>query len=137
MGGKAGVEAVKKKWIAVRTDGKSLDCDTVILVGAMAVEQDGHITMLSTNVGQQTKHEFHALAQMAFIQFQDEELDVTPVDGPIKVSSKNGINEIRSGMAICRTNTGSVSVMAHRDLPRRKLLQAAHRNCTRWIRLDI
>jgi len=128
---------MQKEWITVRTGGKALDCDTVILVGDRALEEDGHITMFSSNSGPQTKHEFYALAQMAFIQFQDEELDVSAVEGSIKVEWKNAVNQIASGMAICRTKDGALSVVAHGDRPWRKLLEAADRYCTRWIRLDV
>lgn len=128
---------MESEWITVRTGGKILDCDTVILVDHRALEEEGHITMLSSNSGPQTKHEFYALAQMALIQFQDEELDVSPVEGPIKVAWKNAVSQIASGMAISRTGDGDLSVLAHTALPQRKLLEAAHRYCTRWIRLDV
>ena len=63
---------MQKEWVLVRAGGKTLDCDTVILVDDRALEEDGFITMLSSNSGSQTKHAFYALAQMALIQFQDD-----------------------------------------------------------------
>lgn len=128
---------MKDETIVVQAGTKNLDCDTVILVGAMAIEQDGHITLLSRNIGSQTKHEFYALAQMALIQFQDKELEVNPVEGPIVVAGKNENRQIASGMAICRTGAGELFVFAHGDQPSRRLLDAANRYCTRWVRLDI
>ena len=128
---------MQKEWITVVGGGKTVDCDTVIFVGERALEEDGHIMMLSSNSDPQTKHEFYALAQMALIQFQDEELDVSALEGSIKVEWKNAVNEIASGMAICRTGDVELSVLAHADLPWRKLLEVAHRYCARWIRLDV
>ena len=128
---------MQKEWISVRTHGKTLDCNTVILVSERALDTDGQIIMLSSNTGPQTKHEFYALAQMAFIQFQDDELDISAVQGPIKVAWKDAVNQIEAGMAICRARDGTLSVMAHHDQPWRKLLEAAHRYCTRWIRMDV
>jgi hypothetical protein len=92
--------------------------------------------MVSINAGPQTKHEFYALAQTAFMQFQDEDLAVFTVEAPIRLEGpESGVCE--SGMAICRDLEGGLHVWAHRDLSQRKLLEAAHRFCTRWIRLDI
>jgi hypothetical protein len=137
MSGKEGAEVMESEWITVRAGGKTLECDTLILVDDRALEEEGHITMLSSNSGPQTKHEFYALSQMALIQFQDEELEVSSVEAPIKVARKNAVSEIASGMAISRTGDGELSVLAHTALPWRKLLETAHRYCTRWIRLDV
>jgi hypothetical protein len=128
---------MQKEWITVRTRANTLNCDIVILVGAMAAKEDGHITMLSRNSGPQAKHAFHALAQVVLIQYQDKELAVSGAEDPILVEWDKTVNEIASGMAICRTSTGDVWVLAHRELPWRKLLDAAYRYCTRWIRLDV
>ena len=124
--------------IMVRTaEGKAVKCNTVILVPEIALSEAGHIKLLSCNSGPQAKHEFYAVAQMALIQFQDEELDVTTVNGPIRLKWSDEACETSSGMAICRTLSGELEVLAHTNQPWRKLLEAAHRFCTRWIRLDI
>jgi hypothetical protein len=128
---------MEKGRISVVAEGTALDCETAILVGTLALEEDGHVTMLSTHSGPQTKHEFYALAQMALFQLQEEELEVSVVKGPIHVAWKDEKSDISAGMAICRTTAGVVSVLAHGDEPWRKLLEAAHRYCTRWIRLDV
>lgn len=125
------------KSMIVRIGNASWDCQTVVLVGAAAVERDGHITMLSANTGSNTKHEFYALAQTALIQFQDGELEVQPINAPVAVQRAHQINEMASGMIVCRTSRGRLHVMAHEGLPWRKLLEAVHRYCARWIRLDV
>ncbi|MBW2108575.1 MAG: hypothetical protein JRI36_07930 [Deltaproteobacteria bacterium] len=125
------------EFVVVRVGGESWDCETVILVGAEAVEHDGHITMLSANTGPNTKHEFYALAQTALIQFQDEELEIQPVKEPLRAQWADQAHDIASGLALCRTRNRRLHVMAHEGLPWRKLLEAANRFCTRWIQLDV
>jgi hypothetical protein len=129
---------MKKEPIRVYAgENEALDCSVVILVPEIAISEAGHIKAYSCNSGAQTKHEFYAVAQMALIQFQDEELDATTVNGPIRLKWMDEACETSSGMAICRTLSGELEVLAHTNQPWRKLLEAAHRFCTRWIRLDI
>ncbi|RJP55042.1 MAG: hypothetical protein C4549_09000 [Deltaproteobacteria bacterium] len=128
---------MRKQFVMVCADGKTLHCDTVIVVPETAIAEAGYIRMLSTNVGPQSKHGFHALAQMAFMQYEDHELDVTEVSGPMTVKGRHDACEIPSGMTICRTLSGDMAVLVHASQPQRKLLESAHRFCTRWIRLDV
>ena len=118
-------------------DGAALKCRTIILVPDLALSEAGHIKMLSENTGPQTKHEFHALAQTALIRFQDKELTITTVTGPMRVEATQGTEYVDSGMAICRDTGGRLHVLAHSGSSNRKRLQTADRFCTRWIRLDL
>jgi len=114
----------------------ALSCRTVLLVPETALSEAGQIKMFSVNSGPQTKHEFHALAQTALIRFQDRELAITPVTEPIRMDGPE-TEPLVSGMAICRDLDDHLHVLAHAGPSHRKLLQAAHRFCTRWIRLDL
>jgi hypothetical protein len=118
-------------------DGAALSCRTVILVPDIALSEAGHIKMLSVNTGPQTKHEFHALAQTALIRFQDKELTVTSVSGPLCVKAAEETECVDAGMAIARDTDGQLYVWAHPGTSNRKRLQAADRFCTRWIRMDL
>jgi hypothetical protein len=61
------------------------DCETVIVVPEKAVSEAGYIQMFSVKDSGHAKHEYHALAQMAYFQLQDDELDVRKVDSPLTV----------------------------------------------------
>ena len=117
--------------------GKAIQCSTVILVPDIALSEAGHIKLLSCNLSPQAKHEFHALAQMAFFRFQDEELEINMATEPIILEWDGENTEVSSGMVICRNLSGGLEVFCHSGEPPRKLLEAALRFCTRWIRLDI
>ncbi|MBW2602006.1 MAG: hypothetical protein JRD47_08820 [Deltaproteobacteria bacterium] len=118
-------------------EGKTIKCSTVILVPEIALSEAGHIKLLSCNSSPQAKHEFHALAQMAFIQFQDEELEINMATESIKLEWNGENIEVSSGMVIYRDLSGGLEVFCHSGQLQRKLLEAAHRFCARWIRLDI
>ena len=77
------------------------------------------------------------MAQMAYFQFQDDELEITALVGEIKVESVESVETLHSGMVLCRDLSGAFHVMIHEGLNRKKLLEAAYRFCTRWVRLDI
>jgi len=121
----------------LRAGETALSCRTVLLVPETALSEAGHIKMFSVNSGPQTKHEFHALAQTALVRFQDRELAITPVTDPIRINGPGEAEPLVSGMAICRDLDDHLHVLAHAGPSQRKLLQAAHRFCTRWIRLDL
>jgi hypothetical protein len=52
-----------------------LDCTTVIVVPEQALIEAGHIRCLSEDQTGQSKHEFYALGQMAFIQYPQSIFD--------------------------------------------------------------
>ncbi len=128
---------MRESYLHLRAGESALSCRTVLLVPETALSEAGYIKMFSVNSGPQTKHEFHALAQTALVRFQDGELTITPVTDAIRMEGPEETDPLVSGMAICRDMDGHLHVLAHEGPSHRKLLQAAHRFCTRWIRLDL
>ena len=113
------------------------ECTTVIMVPEKALEEAGYIQMLSEKHDSASKHEFHAMAQMAYYQYQDDELDTETVNGELSVRSSEKTDVLNKGVLICRSKEGGLSVVAGDGLKVKKFLEAAHRFCTRWVRLDI
>lgn len=113
------------------------ECTSVIIVPEKAIDEHGYIQTISPKSEPSTKHEFHALAQMAYYQYQDEELEIEDVGGEIRVTTDDATIAIDSGLVLYRRKDGSFSVLVHENLNSKKLLEAAFRFCTRWIRLDI
>ncbi len=116
---------------------KTIPSDSVILVPEIAITEAGYIKMFTLRKGEHAKHEFHAMSQMAYYQFQDEELTISPVQEKVIVEYGDGFEELDGGMIIFRDLSGSFHVLAHHGQNGKKLLEAAHRFCTRWVRLDI
>ncbi len=113
------------------------DCETVIVVPEIAISEPGYIKTISRKESGNAKHEFHALAQMVYFQFQDEELAIVEIDSPLTISDGTESFELRDGLVLCRDRVGELHVLAYARQNRKKLLEAAYRYCTRWVRLDI
>ncbi len=113
------------------------DCETVIVVPEIAVKEAGYIKTYSCKESGNAKHAFHALAQMVYFQFQDEELEIVEIDSPLTISDGRERTELDNGLVLCRDLAGKLHVLAHARQNRKKLLEAAYRYCTRWVRLDI
>jgi hypothetical protein len=113
------------------------DGQTVIIVPAIAVTEPGYIKTYSNQASGNTKHDFHALAQMVYFQFQDGELAITEIHSPVTVSDGEEHTELGDGLLLCRDRVGGLHVLAHAGQNKKKLLEAAYRYCTRWVRLDI
>lgn len=113
------------------------DCVSVILVPEMAVSEPGYIKTITASADAHSKHEFHAMAQMAYYQFQDAELDIVTVSSPVRVTKGENVEELASGMVIYRDGSGEFHVLIHKLLNRKKMLETTNRYCTRWVRLDI
>lgn len=113
------------------------DCETVIVVPAKAIIEAGYIQMFSVKESSHAKHEYHALAQMAYFQLQDDELEVHEIDSPLTIQTAAENIELSDGMVICRDKNGEMYVLVQAGQNRKKLLEAAYRYCTRWVRLDI
>lgn len=113
------------------------DCESVIIVPEIAVEKPGYINTLTIKDSAHAKHEFHAMAQMAYFQFQDDELSIEEIESSLSVDLGTQNVELSGGMILCRNVTGEFRVLAHVMQDRKKLLEAAYRYCTRWVRLDI
>ena len=112
-------------------------CETVIVIPEKAVGEAGYIQMFSVKDSGHAKHDYHALAQIAYFQLQDDELDIREADSPLTVQLAGERSELDGGMIICRGRTGKVYVLIQAGQNRKKLLEAAYRWCTRWVRLDI
>jgi hypothetical protein len=113
------------------------DCETAILIPEKAVNEAGYIQTFSVKESSNAKHEYHALAQMAYFQLQDDELDIREVAMPLTVVTSDDRIELVGGMVICRSVAGEVYALVQAGQNRKKLLEAAYRWCTRWVRLDI
>jgi len=112
-------------------------CESVILVPEIALQEAGYIKMFSVKDSGHAKHEYHALTQMAYFQFQDDELEIAEIDFPLKITCGTEVHGMESGMVLYRGIDGSFHVLVHVFQNRKKLLEAAYRYCTRWVRLDI
>jgi hypothetical protein len=124
--------------IQIRFDSKKVtDCSSAIIVPEKAIDEAGYIRTLTCNANAHSKHEFHALAQMAYYQVQDGETRILEAEGPITVESAGQVEELQGGMVIYRDLTGNLHILAHTGQNMKKLLETANRFCTRWVRLDI
>lgn len=113
------------------------DCETVIIVPEIAINEAGYIKTHSRQESGNAKHEFHALAQMVYFQFQDGELEIVEIDSPLTISDGSERTELHDGVLLYRDLAGGLHVLAHARQNIKKLLEAAYRYCTRWVRLDI
>lgn len=115
------------------------DCVCLLIVPEKAIEEPGYIKGLHCS-GATNKHEFQALAQTAYYQHQDGELEFVTTCQPITVygSSENEQNNLlEAGLVIFRDQNGSIKAVVHESVSLKKLLESANRFCTRWVRLDI
>jgi hypothetical protein len=124
--------------ISIQQDDRKLfDCTAVIIVPDIALSEAGHIRCMAQGQTGQSKHEFHALAQTAFYQYDDGDLDPVLCAEAIQIHPAGEEIVLESGLLIGRTLEGSLVVIGNSDCPLRKLLESANRFCTRWVRLDI
>ena len=117
----------------------ALVCTLAILVPETALAGEGQIKGLAAVHTSQRKHDFHALAQTALMQIEYGELAPVKVEGSIRVSATDGEEplELDKGLLIGRLASGEIVLLSNTDEPSRKLLSAALRFFTRWIRLDL
>jgi len=113
------------------------DCESVILVPENAVQEAGYIKSFTIKDSGHAKHEYHAMAQMAYFQFQDDELAIIEIESPLTITLGEERHEMAGGMVLYRDTAGLFHVLVHTLQNRKKLLEAAYRYCTRWVRLDI
>ena len=126
-----------KKPILITSDkGITADCISIIIVPEIALKEAGYIKMFTVKDVANAKHEYHAMAQMAYFQYQDEELDVQEYRGITIICGEEEI-DLSDGMVICLDLGGEFHVLIHAEQNRKKILEAAYRYCTRWVRLDI
>jgi len=113
------------------------ESETVIIVPEKSIEEAGYIKMFTVKDDAHAKHEYHAMAQMAYFQYQDDELEIQEIEDSVTVSCGEETVDLDSGMLLCRSRSGEFLVFMHAMLNRKKLLEAVYRYCTRWVRLDI
>jgi len=77
------------------------------------------------------------MAQIALSRFEDGELGIEVVHGPLTIEWKNEVETIAAGLVAFLDPEGNLHLIAHPGQDAKKLLQAAHRFSTRWVRLDI
>ena len=79
------------------SDGVMAECGSALLVPEIAEREPGYIKALTSSSAAASKHEFHALAQMAYYQYQDDEIEVTPLTGPCRISRETLMKSSRRG----------------------------------------
>ncbi len=129
---------MKEDSIIIRFEDDTMtECSSAIIIPENAMMEAGYIRTLTTNSTAHSKHEFHAIAQIALSQFQEGELEVEAVYGPFTIQWKNEIETITAGVVVFRDLQGNLHLIGNSGQNVNSLLQLAHRFCTRWVRLDI
>ncbi len=113
------------------------DCVSAIIVPETALREAGYIKTMTVKADAHAKHEFHALAQMAYFQYQDDELAITTFTKPLSLEEGDALERLDSGMLIYRDSGGEFHVLIAEGVSAKKILEACYRYCTRWVRLDI
>lgn len=132
------MSSMKEDFITIRFEDDTMtECSSAIIIPERAMTEAGYIRTLTTNSTAHSKHEFHAIAQMALFDFQEGELGVEAVNGPLTIQWKNEIETITAGVVVLLDSQGDLHLMGNSGQNVNKLLQIAHRFCTRWVRLDI
>ena len=111
----------------------------VILVPNFAAELNEKTVVMVAGSDAQAKHAVHALAEMALLDFEDEELEMeTLSEGSTVVAKFKDCEEFMGvGIVIARDEEGKTRLFGHEEADVYRLLKFAHRYCTRWVRLDI
>jgi hypothetical protein len=132
------MNTLKKDAIIIRFEDDTVtECSSAIIIPERAIIKAAYIRTMTTNANAHSKHEFHAMAQIVFSQFQDGELDIEAVHGPLTVEWKNEVETIIAGLVVFLDSQGNFHLIAHSGQNAKKLLEVAHRFFTRWVRLDI
>lgn len=118
-------------------DDQGIACTNAIIVTDLALAEAGAIKSLTIHSTAHAKHEFHALAQTALALFEDDELEIDTLSGPFSVEWKRDTHTVAAGVVLLRDARGRIRLVGNSVHGTRKMLQAAHRFCTRWVRLDI
>ena len=116
---------------------EQISCRAVIVIPETALADATYIRLFSTASPVRSKHEFYTIAQIALIQFNDEEIAPQKVAGEIRIMVDDEIFELESGMLICRSESEEFFIYTNTDQSPRKYLETANRYCTRWVRLEV
>ena len=81
------------------------DCVCLLIVPERAIHEPGYIQGLHAS-GATNKHEFQALAQTAYYQYQDDELEFFPVSKPIEITGPGGSERLEAGLVLYRDADG-------------------------------
>jgi hypothetical protein len=132
------MQSKKEDSITIRFEDDTVtECSSAIIIPERAMIEAGYIRTLTTNSTAHSKHEFHTIAQIALSRFQDGELEVEAVYGPLTIQWKNEIETITAGVVVFLDSQGKLHLIGNSGQNVNKLLQSAHRFCARWVRLDI
>lgn len=124
--------------IAIYLDKKKItECESVIIIPERAISEPGYIGAHTTKDSAHAKHEYQAMAQMAYFQFQDGELEFDEIDAPLRITMSKENVELDAGLVLYRKANGDFRAVIHQLQSKKKLLEAGYRYCTRWVRLDI
>lgn len=93
--------------------------------------------LLGASSSKQDKHTLHALAQMAYYQFQDDEITPLIINGKCSITNLSPAHQAEKCLLIIKSQSRDLTLYHHDDIQIKKYLEAAHRYTTRWIRLDI
>jgi hypothetical protein len=118
-------------------DTRIVDWMNAVVIPAQAIEESGYIKTFTSKGNVYSKHEFHALAQVAYFQCRDNELEYKTVQGVMAVERQDVVVELSAGMILIRDVRGDLYALVHEGQDMKKLLEAGYRFCTRWVRLDI
>lgn len=114
----------------------SSECLCVLIIPARAMAEPGYIKGMHYS-GNVDKHEFRALAQTGYYQYQDDELEVETAGETISIRHHDEGEQVAEGLVLYRAVGGAIGAIAHESVRPAKLLETANRYCTRWVRLDI
>ena len=128
---------MEKDAIIIRFDDTVTECSSAIIIPERAITEAGYITTMTASAEAHSIHKFHAMAEIALSRFEEGELDIQTVRGPLTVEWKNEVEIITAGVVVFLDSEGNFHLIAHPGQDGKKLLQAAHRFFTRWIRLNI
>jgi hypothetical protein len=115
----------------------AIECVNVIIAPEAALHQAGYIKTLTAEEEANAKHKFFALAQMAFFQYEDDEIKAEIFSGPLAIRHDENEGRLEHGLVICQDEEGRLRLLAHKETNVAKLLEVTNRFCTRWVRLDI
>ena len=113
------------------------NCESIIIVPEIALEEAGYIKTFTIKDSAHAKHEYHAMAQMGYFQFQDDELELVEIESPVTILCGKESVELAGGLILYRDVQGAFHALIHVLQNRKKLLEVTYRYCTRWVRLDI
>jgi hypothetical protein len=116
--------------------GGGAECDCLLIIPERAIDEHGYIRAMQRSATG-NKHEFQALAQTGYYQFQDDELDYFETQGHIEVIRGLEKETLDDGLVLFRDTGGAIRAVGHQGARPKKLLEAVNRFCTRWVRLDI